>query len=257
MKNMKLISEIEKAFVKLRRKRVSRNIFDLFDGKIQNGIFKDLQLTPDTNTSEGVLGSKILGFYENVVSEFVIKNGPYENVINLGSADGYFPIGMLIKNIASRAICFEITEVGRKSIEKNARANNCEDSIKIFGKADRKFYKKIQSEINSAEKNLIICDIEGGEFEFITRESFNDLKNCIWVIELHDKIQDKPKEIREKFLEIIPEGFSYNIIKSNPIIWPQMELLENLSDNDRVLLFSEGRKKIGEWLTVIPPAIDR
>jgi hypothetical protein len=32
-----------------------------------------------------------------------------------------------------------------------------------------------------------------------------------------------------------------------------IELLENLSDNDRALLFSEGRKKIGEWLTILPP----
>ena len=105
---MKLISDIERAFVKLRRKRVSKEIFHQFDGIVQDGIFKDLKLSSDTNTSAGVLGSKILGFYENVVSDFVINKGPYTNVINLGSADGYFAIGMLIKKLATKAICFEI-----------------------------------------------------------------------------------------------------------------------------------------------------
>lgn len=61
---MKIISDIESAFVKIRRKRVSKKIFDLFDGVVQYGIFKGLKLSSDTNTSAGVLGSKILGFYK-------------------------------------------------------------------------------------------------------------------------------------------------------------------------------------------------
>ena len=61
------------------------------------GHFEGMILTSDINTSTGMLGSKILGFYEDVVTDFIFKNGPYENCINLGSADGYFAIGLLIK----------------------------------------------------------------------------------------------------------------------------------------------------------------
>ena len=249
---MNLVSDIERALVKQRRKRVSKEIYQRFNGVIQDGIFEGLKLSRDTNTSAGVLGSKVLGFYENVVSEFVLKQGPYSNVINLGSADGYFAIGMLVKNLASRAICFEISDRGRASIRENAVENNCSSRIQIYGKADHEFYKKVSPEINDTENNLIICDIEGGEFDFISSDIFQKFKNCTWVIELHDKVKNRPKGIREKFLARIPKDLNYEIIKSKPIIWPEIELLEDLSDNDRALLFSEGRKKIGEWLTIMP-----
>ena len=110
-------------------------------------------LTSDTNTSTGMLGSKILGFYEDVVTDFIFKNGPYDNCINLGSADGYFAIGLLMKKLTKKSICFEISSTGRESIIRNATVNNCEDSITIFGEADKLFFEKVNSTISRDEKS--------------------------------------------------------------------------------------------------------
>lgn len=249
---MKLLSDIEKAFVKLRRKRVSKMIYNEYQGVVQNGIFKGLKLTHDTNTSAGVLGSKVLGFYENIVMENILSRAPFHNIINLGSADGYFAIGMLIKKLANRAICFEITESGRKSIEKNALLNHCSEKLNIFGKADSEFHKKIKDSGLDLTNSLIICDIEGGEFEYIQVDMFTQFKNTTWVIELHDRIQDLDCNLRKDLIKKIPSNLNYRIIKSQPINWTDNTRLETLSDNDRALLFSEGRKQIGEWIIIHP-----
>jgi hypothetical protein len=250
----KLIIALEKAFCKLRRKRISMQIFKKFKGVIQYGPFEGMILTSDTNTSTGMLGSKILGFYEDVVTDFIFKNGPYDNCINLGSADGYFAIGLLMKKLTKKSICFEISSTGRESIIRNATVNNCEDSITIFGEADKLFFEKVNSTISRDEKNLIICDIEGGEFDILNNKTFENFTNCTWVIEIHDRIQDLSLTNREELIKNIPENYSYEILKSQPICWPEIEILEDLSDNDRALLFSEGRRKIGEWLVIKPNA---
>ena len=99
---------------------------------------------------------------------------------------------------------------------------------------------------------LIICDIEGGEFQYLNKEDFLALKNSTWVIELHDRVLGLDKKIRKDLISIVPSSLTPLILKSSPVNWSENEILEDLSDNDRALVLSEGRKKIGEWLILTP-----
>ncbi len=248
---MQILESIEKALVKLRRKRVSKFIYSLHDGIISDGKFKGLRLTADTNTSIGALGLKVLGLYEKEIIDYIANLKSFDTLINLGAADGFYPLGLLKAKKISKAICFEMTEAGRKSILQNAQMNGLSDKIEIFNKATNTSLRDLTKKENIG-RALIICDIEGGEFQYINKEDFLLFKNSTWVIELHDRVLGLDKKIRENLISIVPSIFTPLILKSSPVNWSENEILEDLSDNDRALVLSAGRKKIGEWLILTP-----
>ena len=248
---MKFLESIEKALVKLRRKRISKFIYSLHDGIISDGKFKGLKLTADTNTSIGVLGLKILGLYEKEIIDYISNLKSFDTLINLGAGDGFYPLGLLKTKKISKAICFEMTETGRKSILQNAQMNGLSDKITILNKATKTSLRDLTKKENIG-RALIICDIEGGEFQYLNKEDFLALKNSTWVIELHDRVLGLDKKIRKDLISIVPSSLTPLILKSSPNNWSENEILEDLSDNDRALVLSEGRKKIGEWLILTP-----
>ena len=246
---MKPIEAIEKAIVKLRRKRVSKTIFKQFDGVVTDGNFKGLKLTFKTNTSSGVLGLKVLGLYEKEIIDYICSQKEFDTLINLGAGDGYYPLGLLKANQISKAICFEMSEKGRKSISENSILNGDSEKIVVLGKATD---QTVKAAIRKEKKGriLFICDIEGGEFDFFKEKEFFNIEGCTWIIELHDRVLGLNKKVREDLLARIPENRNVSIVKSKPVNWSKHQILEEFSDNDRALALSEGRKIIGEWLIV-------
>lgn len=89
----RLLEAAEKAIVKLRRKRISLQLFRKYQGVIQRGPFKGLSLDGEANISQGPLALKIFGLYEHAVMEKITQLGPFRDVVNIGAADGYFSLG--------------------------------------------------------------------------------------------------------------------------------------------------------------------
>ena len=251
---MKVIESIEKAVVKLRRKRVSKAIFEQFGGVVAAGKFKGLKLTSNTNTSAGVLGLKVLGLYEKEIIDYICSEKKFNTLINLGAGDGYYPLGLLKANKISKAICFEMSESGRSSISENSNLNGYSEKIDVFGKATNQTVRVAISKEKKG-RTLMICDIEGGEFKYFKDKDIFNIKGCTWIIELHDRVLGLNRKVREDLLACIPTNLNISIVKSKPIDWSHHPTLEELSDNDRALVLSEGRKIIGEWLIVSDSAI--
>ena len=75
----------------------------------------------------------ILGLYEQEVLES-LTNIPkkYKTFIDLGAADGYYGIGVLVNNLFENSFCFESTERGQNVIRENAKLNGVADKILIY-----------------------------------------------------------------------------------------------------------------------------
>lgn len=249
-----MLADIEKALAKMYRKRCSRKLFDKHNGVIQEGVFKGLQLSGNTNISNGVLALKIFGLYEQVVVEEITNAGPFNDCVDIGAADGYFPLGLLKAGLAKRTICFEATAQGQASIELNAKANELSDKIVVYSKADETFDTKLNEANFQPQNSLIICDIEGAEFEIFSKQFFNYVHGATIIIELHDRVLGKSLSLRDDLAALLPDDYSAKIIKSQPVTWGGIQDLEELHDIDRALVTCEGRKKLGEWLIVSPPS---
>ncbi len=241
---------LQKPIVKIRRKAVSRKLFNKYNGIVQRGPFKGLIINGNANTSGGNLGAKLFGVYEQEVMADIERLGPFDDVVNFGAADGYFSLGVLVSKIAKRSICFEMTEKGRAAIVDNALHNNVVEKTVVLGIADDSAITQLTDLDFDPKKALLLCDIEGAEFSVLTAKLLEYLKGAVLIVELHDRLMDEGLTLREDLILRLPKGANHVVLKSGPALWQNIDEIEQLSDNDRALLCSEGRKMLGEWLVV-------
>ena len=247
-----LVESFEKAVVKLRRRRVSKTLFDRYEGEVQRGPFAGLKLDRHNSASKGQLGLKIFGLYESVVVEAIEKFGPFSDLINIGACDGYFTLGLLRSGLAKRSICFETVRSRQRAIERYAKFNNLEDRVIVLGTADESIGPQIAGHNFRPDGSLMICDIEGAEFELLTKNFLGQLVGSTMIIELHDRIRGESLELREQLISRLPSNYEHEILTWRPPNFDGISDIEDLSDNDRALATSEGRKTRGEWLLAWP-----
>ena len=246
------VESITRALIKLRRKSLSNRIFADANGVVKRGVFAGLKLDGDSNVSRSCLGAKVLGIYEPAVFEAIEGSAPYDDAVCIGAADGYFGIGLVKSGLAKRSICFEMTELGRQAIAKNARDNGVADRVVILEKADETFGQKLKAAGFSGGRSLVICDIEGAEFPVLSREVLGAFDGALIIVELHDAIMKGAEGLRAALISRLPAGYSAKVVREKPVDWSGISELERLNDNDRALAASEGRKIIGEWLIARP-----
>jgi len=248
-----LLEALEIALTKLRRKRVSRKVFQQNGGVVRHGVFTGLKLNGNANTSQGNLGAKTCGLYEWEVIAQIAKLGPFKDVVNFGGADGYFSLGPLIAGLAERSICFEMTEKGRAEIATNAANNGLAEKIVIKGAVDATAGSVLAELAFDPQSALVLCDIEGAEFTVLTSELLAYLKGATLIIELHDRLMSEGTVLREDLIARLPDGAQTTVITGGPADWRDIPSITELSDNDRALVCSDGRRVLGEWLLVTYP----
>ena len=238
-----------KFFVKEYRKKIAKQLFIEANGIVKRGLFEGMHLGKEIHWGKADVASKIFGLYESEVIEF-IKDKHYKSLINLGAADGYYPIGMLMKKKVNHAYCFEGNPLGKKYITKNAKLNRLNGDISIYGRADSQFYKQLPDGVIGGN-NLVLCDIEGGEFDLFTDEVISVFSQSSFIIEIHDFKFDDGKNKRKALIDSFKD-FDIEMVKSRPKQWSDIDQITELSDNDRALVCSEGRRVLGEWLVATP-----
>ncbi len=247
----KVFDALSKAIMKQRRKMLARSIFDLYDGVVQRGPYAGMKLGDRSNISQGPLGLKILGLYESLVVEKINSIKKFDDFINFGAADGYMALGPLFNASCKRAICFEMTEEGRDAVKRNAKINNVLDALVVKEKVDQNVISSLAELKINPSRSVVLCDIEGAEFDVLTKEVFTFLHGATIIVELHDKLINNGHGLREKLFKNIPSDAHTKIISQKQASsFEGISDLEELNDSDRALVMSEGRKFFGEWLIV-------
>ena len=170
------------------RAKISK-IAKKYNYTVQNGIFKGLKIQEKQWWGIGDVAIKCLGYYEIEVQD-IIERVQRENNLNtfidVGGADGYFALGLIKNKIFEQSIIFEISSLGRKSIKNGSRLNQVEDRILIYGEATQSNLSHILNENDIELKNtLLLCDIEGEEYNLINQDLLNFLRDSYIIIELH------------------------------------------------------------------------
>ena len=193
----------------------------------------------------------MLGLYEQEVLES-LTNIPtkYKTFIDLGAADGYYGIGVLINNLFENSYCFESTERGRNVIRENAALNGVTNKISIHGVAEKYFYKVIQSD--QLSNSVLFVDIEGGEFDLFDKDIFRIFKDSIIFIELHNWFFEDAENKLEKLRNDALEFFDITELTTASRDLSKFRELKDFSDTDRWLICSEGRHKLMTWYRLDP-----
>jgi hypothetical protein len=245
LRKLGLLTEVE--LLKIKSSRFALNIFS---NRVMYGPFEGMIISENAWWGHDDFPSKLVGEYEKHVFNEIINNAKsYNFFMDIGAADGYYAVGLVKAKIFESACCFEISKIGRNVISKNARNNNVFEKISIYSQANA---DEILHIIHKHGPALILCDIEGDEFNLFDNLLLSKLTNCLLIIELHDQYVKNGSERLSTFIENASKYFELKFIAR---ISPSVHLFEefnSISDNQKMLMFSEGRPSVMQWIKLSP-----
>jgi len=196
-------------------------------------------------------GAMILGLYEKEVLDQISHHSHGRDVfVDIGAADGYYSVGLVSQGLFKHSYSFEKSKFGRSVIADTAKSNGVSEKVSILGMADVNSIKSVPAE--DLKSAVVLIDIEGAEFEFLTDQVLDLLKECVVVIELHEWFLKDGADQRAAMEMRAKSHFSLKTLKTSARDLSDFPELDNFSDTERWLLCSEGRKRSMEWLVLRP-----
>jgi len=236
-----------------RRYRLSQRLASTLNSTVAYGPFAGLKL--DTNSWWGAAdrGSMLLGIYElEVLNWMDVARSGRSILVDLGAADGYYAIGALKSGWVEHAYCFEMSEAGRTAIQQNADANGVGDRVTVLGIATPSFVQDLVRDYDvDISQCLVLIDIEGAEFEVLTRATLQELAQAAVVIELHEEPGVSPSKI-DALVTACSGIFETSILTMGARDLSGFAELQSWPDDDRWALCSESRAYQMRWLTLTP-----
>jgi hypothetical protein len=237
--------------IKKRRIYLGERLSELYECTIMYGPFKGFKLSDTSWWGRSDRGSMLLGLYEKEVLESLSGlSGRYSYFMDIGAADGYYGIGVLVGRLFEKSICYELSESGRKAIEVNAEVNGVSNQIKIHGVAEKAFYEDYPPDVRS--RTVLFIDVEGAEFDLLDRDAFIAFKDSVIFVELHDWFFDDGDQRLARLTGSARETHRTTKLTMgprDPSVFPELRYLH---DDDRWIICSEGRGQLMSWYRFDP-----
>ena len=219
------------------------------DLKVRHGIFQGM-VYPGRSSVSSALFPKLLGSYEHEIHEVLetLVQIQYDNIIDIGCAEGYYAVGMALRVPKATIHAFDSNPDALKLCEKLAQANHVADRLKLFGGCRAEDLISI----SSSGRTLIICDCDSCERSLFSENVVSHLKQCDLLVETHDCYDmDITTVMRQRFgkshdikvVDSIPD-----IKKVHTYAYPE---LANYDLNTRLILLGE-RPHHQEWFFMTP-----
>lgn len=225
---------------KWRAELVANTIVAREGAVVVSGPFKGMHY--GVRASEGTRAARLLGVYEtslHPVIEAIIAKAP-DLVIDIGSAEGYYAIGLARRLPGARVLARDANATAQRLCGELALANGVADRVEVdgvFGPGDFALCETARA--------VVICDIEGAEDTLLDPSAGPGLLQADILVECHPAIApgvvDRLKgrfgpthRITEIGRHVDDSGFP---------AW-----MEELSDLDRLIALWEWRSGPTPWL---------
>ena len=246
--------------IKFQRQLLDRKKVEIKQNDIISEIFKNLVVLngpfrglkyPEFKSRSSSLYSKLIGSYEmelhHVIKQMI--NEEFDQIINMGCAEGYYAVGLAISLPNVDIYAYDIDSEARKLTLEMASINGVSDRVFVKKKIESSSFKKI----DFTKKTLIISDIEGYERFIFIPSVVQYLKNCFLIIETHDWVDIHISSNIENVFKASHNIKSIQSVGDN--IKAKTYKFNELKDVDlltKYRIFEEGRRFIDEWLIMSP-----
>jgi hypothetical protein len=175
-----------------RRSRLKLAYISSHGNVVASGPFAGMRLHPEYSELPKFLGAYEATLYP-AIQQLTVR--PYDIVLNIGCAEGYYAVGFARAMPNTRVLAFDTDSIQRARCRANIQLNSVSDRVSVDSHFDGKLFNKFVG-----QEVLVICDIEGGEIELIRPERWHGLEEMDFLIELHeDRMEDIVKLFRERF----------------------------------------------------------
>ena len=224
---------------------VANTVSKELERKVHGGPFKGMEYLD--RVTEGCFAPKLLGCYEAELHPHIkgaIRRG-YDRVVNIGSAEGYYAVGMALRLPEAEIRAYDTDPKSQAACRKLAELNGVADQVKIAGEFRGQDFDALAAE---GGRSLVLCDIEGAERDLIDPAAYPGLKRLDLFVELHDVLDPKiSRRVTERFAEshevmIVPHAISK--VELPP-------LFQGLDNLDRLLGVWEWRSGPTPWVVML------
>ena len=236
-----------------KRRRIGESLYIDFDGKVRYGPFVGVQLPKKLNWAKNDMSSILIGFYEKQVIDWIASREiHFSTLIDIGSADGLYLAGILKAGLADTAVGFESSKKGRISSRSILAMNSVPDRAVVMGTANSESLCAVLDSrtSNNHEFSLLLCDIEGGEIDLFDSETALRLQKYFIVIELHEWCYPNDKLI--ELMELFKTTHEVKFLRPSGRNPDSISELRKLTDDQRWIICSEGRRESMRWLVGVP-----
>jgi hypothetical protein len=181
---------------------------------------------------------KLIGSYESEMKQVIeeICASDYDTIIDVGSAEGYYAVGLARQMPDVRVVAFERNAKGRKLCQKMAAANGVEKRITQLGSCDPENLGEALAE--ALGRRLVICDVEGYEIELLNPDLVPGLTDADLLVEFHDHFNPA---ISETILNRFQATHDCQVMLSTSRDPKDYPILNSLKPEDRLLALDEYR----------------
>jgi len=148
---------------------------------------------------------KLVGTYECELIpaiEAICRSG-CDRIVDIGAAEGYYAVGMALRNPRAAIVSFEINPSARYYLRRLAGRNGVSERITIQGEC---FVDSLRSSLAGARRPALICDCEGAEVKLLCPDQIESLRRAFILVETHDGLatdtgvlEGITRRLRERF----------------------------------------------------------
>lgn len=213
---------------------------------VRNGPFKGLRY-PGFKSYGSTLYPKLIGSYEAELTSIVeqVCIGDYATVLDIGSAEGFYAVGIAYRNRHTVVHAFDTNPRANAFCVEMARLNGVAERVKIGSFCS----SNTLASMDLSKKSFILCDCEGYEKYLFDKTNVGNLMNCDILIETHDFID---MTISTGLVDLFKDTHKLTVIRSlddiDKVRHYQYPELTGQDLNIRKELLSEGRPGLMEWL---------
>jgi hypothetical protein len=207
---------------------------------VLDGPFSGLRLVDGFEHNIDCPVLKLVGLYERVLwapLEAAISARP-QVVANVGCADGYYAVGLARRLPTSTVYAFDLAKNARAATRRLATLNHAAARIHVHGRC-RRF---------PAEVELVICDIEGGEYRLLGDPQA--LARSVVIVETHDHVvSGVTRTLAQRFA-------ATHVVECLDRLVPKLPpTLTWMTESDRRIALDEMRSEARQhWLVMHPRA---
>jgi hypothetical protein len=221
---------------------------------VSQGNFQGMSYLPRAYYSE--ILPKLVGTYECELISAVetICQAGCDRIVDIGAAEGYYAVGMALRNPTAGIVAFELSSTGRYFLRRLAARNGVSSQITIHGRCS---VETLRSSLMGANRPAVICDCEGAEDALLRPDQIEPLRRSLIVVETHDGLESDGQVlegISDRLIERFAPTHDTEVIASRPRSRDDLPRdCSVLTDEEAMEAMNEGRPW-AQWLFLRPKA---
>jgi hypothetical protein len=131
---------------------------------------------------------KLVGTYESELAQAIetICRSGCDRIVDIGAAEGYYAVGMALRNPGDGVVGFEINPSARYYLRRLARLNGVSERFAVRGACT---IDSLDDSLGGALRPAVICDCEGAEDRLLVPDRVAPLRRAWILVETHDGLE--------------------------------------------------------------------